>query len=116
MMVRMAATVVALNSRPERQYQPMVIEHVMDDGQHRAHGKRELVADGHIDQDAEQGKQARDHGRLLDFLADGGADVVLAQLGEVARRASSVTTATTLSPVPVAESTRRVSRPLPRSV
>ena len=25
MMVRMAATVVALNSRPERQYQPMVM-------------------------------------------------------------------------------------------
>src|ERR1039458_725474 len=49
----------------------------MDYRQHRADGKRELIPNGHINQDAEQGQHARDHSRLPDFLTDRGADVVL---------------------------------------
>ena len=56
-------------------------------------------------------KQPGDDGRLLDLLTHGGADVVLAQQFVKSAPGSSSATETTVLPVPVAESTRSVSRP-----
>src|SRR6185437_7158016 len=52
---------------------------VVNDGDDRANGEREFVAEGHINQDAEHGEQGGDDGGLLDFLADDRAFLADAQ-------------------------------------
>src|SRR6266540_2302465 len=57
-------------------------EDVVDHRHDRADGKGELVAKRHVKQDAQEREQRRDNGRLLDFAADRGADMVGPQHGE----------------------------------
>ena len=53
--------------RPDRQYQPMVMSTSWMTATHGADGERELIAERHVDQDAEQRQQRGDDGRVSEF-------------------------------------------------
>ena len=79
-MHRIAATMGALNLWPVSTKTPIVIEDVVQRGDHRADAEAELEAE----RDVEEDDQHRDGDRLqrvqLDLLADDRADVLLADL------------------------------------